>query len=120
MTHRNLSIFPVFAIALLATFAAPLLEDVIELKTGQKIEGEVLKDSAAELIVDLGVDVVKIPVSQVKSRQASAGVATADAKGTKADKNDIYATAELPVRTIKELSQKFGEGVVLVQTPSGL
>lgn len=92
--------------------------DVIELKTGQKIEGEVLKDAGGELIVDLGVDIVKIPVSQVKSRQAGSG-ATAAVEG-KVDKNDIYSTTELPVRTVKELAQKFGEGVVLVQTPSGL
>ena len=32
--------------------------DIIELKTGQKIEGEVLKDSGGELIVDVGVDVM--------------------------------------------------------------
>jgi serine protease Do len=94
--------------------------DVIELKTGQKIEGEVLKDSGGELIVDLGVDVVKIPLSQVKSRQGSAAPSTSTAAETKADKNVIYSSSELPVRTIKELSQKFGEGVVLVQTPSGL
>jgi serine protease Do len=110
---------PVLALALLAFLAGPLSADVIELKTGQKIEGEVLKDSAGELIIDLGVDVVKIPVSQVKSRQASAP-AGSETKGTKTDSSDIYTTAELPVRTIKELSQKFGEGVVLVQTPSGL
>ena len=100
-------------------FAVPALRaDIIELKTGQKIEGEVLKERAGELVVDVGVDVVRIPTSQIKSRQESTKVSTP--AETPATSDEIYATADLPVRTIKELSQKFGEGVVLVQTPSGL
>jgi len=91
--------------------------DVIELKTGQKIEGEVLKDVGGELVVDIGVDIVRIPASQIKSRQQAGGAAAAVA-GT--ERRDLYSTADLPVRTVKELAEKFGEGVVLVQTPSGL
>jgi serine protease Do len=93
--------------------------DVIELKTGQKLEGDVLKESGGELVVDLGVDIVRIPVSQIKSRQAK-GDAEKPAADSKSETHEVYSTAELPVRTIKELTLKFGEGVVLVQTPSGL
>src|SRR5262249_9625073 len=106
---------------LLAFAAADLRADVIELKTGQKLEGDVLKEGPIELVVDLGIDVVRVPVSQIKSRQtgtASASAGASDAIAT--DRHGIYETAELPVRTIKELTQRFGEGVVLVQTPSGL
>lgn len=99
--------------------ARTVCADVIELKTGQKIEGDVLKDAGGELVIDLGVDIVRIPTSQIKSRQAKGEPAKEDAEG-KSDKQDVYSTAELPVRTIKELTLKFGEGVVLVQTPSGL
>lgn len=108
-----------FAIAVLGAAGAVGRADVIELKTGQKVEGEVLKDSGGELVVDIGVDIIKIPVTQVKSRQSgtSQSEATPESRG---EKNDLYYTADLPVRTIKELSQKFGEGVVLVQTPAGL
>lgn len=105
--------------AAIAGFSPSARADVIELKTGQKIEGDVLKEAGGELIVDVGVAVVRIPVSQVKSRQQAAGSDTAK-PSDKEDQNDIYRTAELPLRTIKELSQKFGEGVVLVQTPGGL
>jgi serine protease Do len=93
--------------------------DVIELRTGQKIEGEVLKDGAQELVVDIGVDVIRIPVSQVKSRHSSDEKAV-PAGESKVDRNNIFSMSDLPVRTIKDLTQKFGEGVVLVQTPSGL
>jgi serine protease Do len=102
-----------------AMIAPAARADVIELKTGQKIEGEVLKDAGGELIVDLGVDILKIPVSQIKSRHAS-GEPAKEAPEGQSDKHEIYSTADLPVRTIKELTLKFGEGVVLVQTPSGL
>jgi serine protease Do len=111
----------VFAVvAVWAAITGPAARaDVIELKTGQKIEGEVLKDAGGELIVDIGVDIVKIPVSQIKSRQAT-GEAAREGPDAKSEKHEIYSTADLPVRTIKELTLKFGEGVVLVQTPSGL
>ncbi|MFN7803735.1 MAG: S1C family serine protease [Planctomycetaceae bacterium] len=96
---------------------SPVQADIIELKTGQKLEGQVLKETPSELVVDVGVDVVRIPVPSIKSRTVdSPDKPTA----TKADKRDIYSTADLPVRTVKELAEKFGEAVVLVQTPSGL
>jgi serine protease Do len=95
----------------------PLQADVIELKTGQKLEGEVLKETPSELVIDVGVDVVRIPVSQIKSRTVET---TEKTPAAKTDKKDIYSTADLPVRTVKELAEKFGEAVVLVQTPSGL
>lgn len=90
--------------------------DVIELKTGQKIEGEVLKERPGELIVDVGVDVVRIPKSEIKTRTGQSTAVEATTTGT----DRVYRTAELPPRSIKELAETFGEGVVLVQTPSGL
>ena len=106
-------VFPVGMVPLNAVRA-----DVIELKTGQKLEGDVLKDVGGELVVDLGVDIVRIPASQIKSRHAKEESAKPDGEA-KSDQHEIYRTADLPVRTIKELSQKFGEGVVLVKTSSG-
>jgi len=114
------------AVAAALSVAAPTLGllapallrgDIIELKTGQKIEGDVLKERGGELIIDVGFDLVRIPVAQIKSRQETGKPAAAS---TQVAANEVYATAELPVRSIKELAQRFGEGVVLVQTPSGL
>lgn len=99
--------------------AASHAADIIELKTGQRLEGEVLKERAGEILLDVGVDVVRIPVSQIKSRQT--GDQSQPVPEAKPDGDEIYATsADLPPRSIKELSQHFGEGVVLVQTPNGL
>ena len=95
----------------------PLQADIIELKTGQKIEGEVLKERPGELVVDVGVDVVRIPTSEIKSRT---GTSTRTATDESSSRDQMYHSAELPVRSIKELAQTYGEGVVLVQTPGGL
>lgn len=112
-------LFAVLVVTSAVQFGPAARADVIELKTGQKIEGDVLKEAGGELLVDVGVDVLRIPVSQIKSRQAK-GEPPKEGPEAKADKHEIYSTADLPLRTVKELSQKFGEGVVLVQTTSGL
>lgn len=102
-------------------FALPVSRaDVIELKTGQKIEGEVLKERPTELLVDIGVEVIRVPLAQIKSRTSSSGTKPEGDAEPKGRGDQIYNTAELPARSIKELTEKFGEGVVLVQTPSGL
>lgn len=88
--------------------------DTIELKTGQRIEGEVLKERPEEIVVDIGVDIIRIPTAQIKARETKGPAARA------VEQHELYATADLPERSIKELSERFGEGVVLVQTPSGL
>lgn len=104
-----------FAFAFLGWNAASA--DVIELKSGHKLEGDVLKQQADLLYVDIGIDVVKVPLNQIKSRAAAKDSANTPAV---VQKHQLYRTAQLPRRSIKELSEKFGEGVVLVQTPGGL
>ncbi|MBS0203116.1 MAG: trypsin-like peptidase domain-containing protein [Planctomycetes bacterium] len=91
--------------------------EVFELKNGYTVEGTVLKQQGDVLLVDIGVDEVRIPLSQIKSRRASqdSAVATVHEK-----KHQLYRTAQLPRRSVKDLTEKFGEGVVLVQTPGGL
>lgn len=106
-------------IALLIPFST-LSADVIELKTGQRVEGEVLKESDDALYVDVGVDVIKIPRDRIRSREAVT-TSEADAPKTGNEKpNSLYLTADLPRKSVKELTEDYGEGVVLVQTPGGL
>lgn len=95
--------------------------DVIVLKSGQKIEGEILKVLNDAVYVDVGVDVLKIPLDRIESRKV-AGKKAADPKAAKPKAEGIFLTAPkgLPVRSVKELTAKIGEGVVLVQTPGGL
>lgn len=94
------------------------LSDVIELKSGNRLEGVVLKTTNDSLYVDIGVDVIRVPIDQVAKRTKTDA---SDEPMPKAeDENAVFLTAQLPVRSVKELAEQFGAGVVLVQTPSGL
>ncbi len=90
--------------------------DVIVMKSGQRVEGEVLKVQKDILFVDIGVDIIRIPVDQIEERISQE---PAKAEPVKSE-NGIFLSAELPDRTVKELVGKFGEGVVLIQNPGGL
>ena len=81
------------------------LAEVIELTNGSRIEGEILKDGAEIVVIDIGVDVLKIPTDRIKSRSASF-----DKPGTKAEvkKGDLYSVAKLPLKPTKELANEFG------------
>ena len=98
--------------------ASPIVTaDTIVLKSGQKIEGQVLKTQPDSLFVDVGVDVIRIPLDRIKERVEDNAKAEVVAEKTDAG---LLRTAKLPGRTVKELVTKYGEGVVLVQTPDGL
>lgn len=107
------------SLLLLTCLSLPATADVIVLKTGQKIEGEILKTQNDIIWVDVGVDVIKIPLDRIESRSKSG----ADpAESGKAKDEGIYLSApkNLPLRSVKALTARIGEGVVLVQTPGGL
>lgn len=91
--------------------------DIIELQTGQKIEGDVLKERPEELVIDIGVDVIRVPLAQIKHRTVSKPV---DTQAPKGKEESLFMTADLPHKSVKDLTQQFGEGVVLIQTPGGL
>lgn len=93
--------------------------DVIELNTGQRLEGEVLKEATDAIYVDVGVDVIKIPRDRIRSRE-TVTTTEENTKPTAENPNSLYLTAKLPTKSVKELTEDFGEGVVLVQTPGGL
>ena len=103
-------------VLVLGAGAVAVRADVLELKTGQKIDAPVLKEASDALYVDLGFDVVRVPMAAISKRHHK-GAAPAPANATEAD---CFLTARLPVRTVKELAATYGEGVVLVQTPAGL
>lgn len=105
-------------VVLTSQFPAAAAADVIELKSGQKIVGAVLKEDVGAIYVDVGVDVVRIPVERIKSRAASEEASQPEPE--RVENKGPYQTARLPIRSVKELAREYGEGVVLVQTPSGL
>ncbi len=105
---------------LLISMPTPTWAEEILLKSGQRLEGDILKETTQEVYLDVGVDVIRIPVDRIASRQAASDP-QGNSQGSESVRQEgIYATADLPVRSIRDLAEKFGEGVVLVQTPGGL
>src|SRR5471030_2137361 len=98
VTMRGIAIDVPVAVSLLGPISANA--EGIELKTGHKLEGDVLKQQADTLYVDIGIDVVKVPLNQIKSRMAAKDSANAHAQ---IQKHQLYRTAQLPRRSIKEL-----------------
>ena len=95
----------------------PTEADAIVLKSGQKIVGQVLKVQSDAVFVDIGIDVIRIPVDHIESREEDNPTST---EPTDVTEQDIFQTATLPRRTVKENVVHFGEGVVRIQTPTGL
>lgn len=104
-------------------FCTPLQADTIQLKSGHKVQGEILKETESEVYVDIGVDVVKIPVDRILAREKGDGTESSVASSSSSpdsNSDDVFRTARLPIKSVKELAEEYGEGVVLVETPSGL
>lgn len=106
------------AVALVGLAGVPLAEAaIVVLRDGQTIRAEVLRETADRVVIDLGFDVLSIPRSNVREIRADEeGAQAAQVRQTE----DIYSTADLPPRSVKELTERFGEGVVLVSSPTGL
>lgn len=93
--------------------------DKIILKSGQEIVGEVLKELEDSVYVDAGVDVIRIPLNRIAQRiedDPKPEIAS-EVSGSGAG---MLQFADMPIRSVKDLVEKFAEGVVLIQTPDGL
>ncbi len=95
----------------------PALADIVLLHGGQRIEAPVLHQDAERVVVDLGFDVLSIPRRVVlRLEQESATTRGATAHVTE----HLYSVADLPKRSIEELTERFGDAVVKVSSPAGL
>lgn len=118
----------VWAVAIVALAWAlagpPALADVIELKDGHQVTGEVLAEKANALFVDLGFDVLRIPRDQIVRRgkpgELTPTLPAAAAIDEGRAPNKFYDTSALRLLPVKELVDQFGEAVVSVETPGGL
>ena len=112
------------------------LADTIQLKDKAAVAGKVLAEKPDHIAVDIGYTVLVIPRSQVvaivkgeapapaskRPRGAKATVAATPAAEI-AEANHGFYTTNLkspPVRTVLDLVNQIGEGVVQVRDPSGL
>ncbi len=92
---------------------APARVDV-KLRGGRLIVGEIIKETAETLYLDLGFTVLTVPrkeVLDVSSGKAAAAAASA--------RKDIFFVGNLAPGPIKRKAEEFGEAVVRVSTPRG-
>jgi len=120
-------IFGVAAAILGVTLAATPPEgskaELIVLKDGHQVVGEVVSEKTNALYVDIGYDVLRIPRDQIERRgkPEEAGRAATTAEGpSDGDPHGFYQTGRLKSRPVKELVQQYGEAVISIETPSGL
>ena len=94
---------PLLFAAALAAVAPAAAADVLELRGGQAVTGEVLKEDGDALYVDLGVEVVRIPKDRVLTRSevdaAAAAVAGVGRPGHLQDRRTCPAGASSSSRT---------------------
>ncbi len=118
-------VIPVAAAALLGVLASGsrAASDVIELKDGHQVVGEVIAEKPGMLFVDLGFDVVKVPRDQVVSRRKGDEVAKAApgpvVAGADVDPTGFFKSGDLKATPVKDLVRRFGEAVISIETPGG-
>ncbi|MEM9480230.1 MAG: trypsin-like peptidase domain-containing protein [Verrucomicrobiota bacterium] len=103
--------------------------ETIVLKDGNTIQGDLLKQSEDAYFIDLGFDILKVPMTHVEkvvdtvSEKASEQVTNQGAKkGSEFDSSQLYrlGNGSAKVRTVKENAEQVGSAVVQVRTTSGL
>jgi len=94
-----------------------------DLKGGGRIVGQLVTEKTDACFVDIGHDVVRLPKEQILKRfvvdtkeatPSSAGVAV-----TEDDMNGFYKTGGVEGKSVRQLVDQFGEGVISIDTPGG-
>ncbi|HLU37799.1 MAG TPA: trypsin-like peptidase domain-containing protein [Planctomycetota bacterium] len=95
-----------------AATAAPALQRV-DLADGRSVTGTLLKQTAEAVWLDLGFDVLRVPLASIIRRESADG-----ATATVVDE-EVFARAELPERSIAEGAAAVEAGVIKIESPAG-
>ena len=120
----------IFAACALASSCQFAGAEVIQLKDRATVSGTILTEKRDLVVVDLGYTVLTIPKNQISKILKDTDEKPPAPKGkgkqpTVASPGDttpeFFQTAKgLPEKSVRDLVQQLGEGVVQVRTPSGL
>jgi serine protease Do len=105
---------------LISTSLQPIFAEnvFINLKNGGSLSGELLKENAEYIVVDLGFDILKVP--QADCLDVSKGERDS-LKRDVADKPNLYhQNVNASVQPLGSLVDRLGEAVVMIRTPVGL
>jgi serine protease Do len=93
---------------------------LIVLKNGNRLSGEVLREKADSIVLDLGFTVLTVPVEDIQARRLESQAAELKPEG---GPDRIYTEADpraFPERPVKALADELAGSVALVQTPAAL
>jgi len=88
--------------------------EVLDCGNGCRIQGRVLRTTEQTIFVDVGFDVLKVPLAAVLRRETIDGSRTGGIV-----RETLWARAELPERSVAEGAKVFGEAVVKVEAAGG-
>ena len=94
--------------------------EMIVLKGGQTIKAEVLREYPDRIVVDLGFELLAIPRTHIQAVEVESDPRAAELPTAIKTTEHLYSTARLPVQSVKQLTARFGEGVVLISVPGAL
>ena len=89
--------------------------EVLDLGNGCRLQGRVLRATEQSILLDVGFDVLKVPLASVLRRETVEGKRTGGIVRQK-----LWARAELPELSVAEGAKMMGEAVVKVETAGGL
>ena len=88
--------------------------EVLHLGSGCQVQGRVLRATDSTIFVDVGFDILKVPVAAVLRREAVDGTRTG-----RVERHTLWTRAELPERSVAEGAKSMGEAVVKIEAASG-
>lgn len=89
--------------------------EILDLGNGCRLQGRVLRATEQMVLLDLGFDVVRVPLASVLRRETVEGKRTG-----RIVRQKLWSKAELPQLSVAEGSKMMGEAVVKVETGGGL
>ncbi len=101
---------------MLAAFLFSFGREVIHVGGGARIEGEVVKETADTVFVDVGWTILGVPAKEIVRREAAGAADSAGAPASGADGLYIEGGG-LREGTVRELADVLGSSVVLVSCP---
>lgn len=96
--------------------------DTVTLRDGRQIIAPIIKETPQTLWIDLGPTIVSLPREEIEriDRRQEGQDPGPGAAGPGGAGSLFLVASDLPERSPKDLAARFGEAVVLVNTPSGL
>ena len=88
--------------------------EVLDLGNGCLLQGRVLRSTEQAILLDVGYDVLKVPTAAVLRRGPVKG-----GQAGRVEKEELFARAELPERSVAEGAKVMGEAVVKIEAAGG-